>query len=187
MPGNAVTSPVTTFFSDGITERRRRILRTRKARNTEKPAEAGISATATTTRSKTRHGSPKNDQRCTKMRNESSMTNIAKMIISKNFSNGPATVITGGDVSVDWELGALDLNGQSATWEAWVTVDNTSSQVTFPSPVNTASLRVYYLSGTSMPTTSANGETLYSAWRAFKLGTQTNLICNQWMNLPPAP
>jgi len=44
-----------------------------------------------------------------------------------------------------------------------------------------------YLAGGPSPQIAADGETLYTVWRAFRLGQQTVLVCNPWMKLDPAP
>ena len=57
MPGRAATSPPTTRRSDGTIETSRSTRRMRSARSTDRLPVAGISAMATTTRSKMRQGS----------------------------------------------------------------------------------------------------------------------------------
>jgi hypothetical protein len=117
----------------------------------------------------------------------SAISTGAAMVVAPTSSVQHLTIAGSSPVDVAWDLSGLNLTGQAATWEAWITVENAGTQVSFPAPLNATGLRVHYLSGTNQPTTSANGETIYSVWRAFKLGSQTNLICNQWLHLDPAP
>ena len=99
IPGKAVTNPSTTRRNRGAAEMTRSTRKMRKARRTDSPWVAGISAIPTIKKSKTFHPERKNRAPWAISFSATSITKIARQIQSNVRITVPAAPITSGDVS----------------------------------------------------------------------------------------
>src|SRR5579859_2127924 len=115
-PGSADNSPPTTRFMLGTSVINLSTRSTRKARSTASGPEAGISATATTAKSKTLHGSRKNDSRCAMRRSAISTKKATRIAVSAAISHGPQLAITVELVSSPSITALTNINALRVRW-----------------------------------------------------------------------